>query len=433
VIERILRSALIKQRSALIKQRFPPDCDGECDVDNCWDCSSFYCWENEHPFFKKQGLAEPERWPDDGYMTGYLNLDYAYGVRNVRGNQFNQHPVLALLQKAYQFVELAEPVGPGGRWQLRMPLYAEVMALPASSMCRVTMATPRSWRYFCNGPWCNMIGYCFLNSLPGSFNTSRLSLPNRPSIILAWSFLIFNSTIKTINENSVHKCSCSLVLLHHTVPCPTASKTPHHLHLLWSSYCQVARRYRSLHRHPGASEHRVPPTQRHFLARAGNDLMIWYFIDVVHHHQHLFDALASDLDPVFICLAVFVKRVLNARRQSTLLWQGLRQGSARRHFLVCILSILILRILRIISLRILRLLSLRLLRILRTFLRTLVRILVRRLTFFFCHCRLFDRVDERVDCPPRVRFSDFETVLDGFCFIARIKRPNFAWTCCLDF
>jgi hypothetical protein len=144
------------------KKRFPPDnenCDGECDVDSCWNCSSFYCWENEHPYFKKQGLAEPERWQDDGYMTCYVNSDYAYGVRNVRGNQFYQHPVLALLQRAYQFVELAEPVGPGGSGQLRMPTFAEVMALPVSSMCRVTMVTDRSWCFFCNGPWCNMISY----------------------------------------------------------------------------------------------------------------------------------------------------------------------------------------------------------------------------------------------------------------------------------
>jgi hypothetical protein len=144
------------------KKRFPPDnenCDGECDVDSCWDCSSFYCWENEHPYFKRQGVAEPERWPDDGYMTEYVNSDYAYGVRNVRGNQYYQHPVLALLQRAYQFVELAEPVGPGAGGQLRMPLYAEVMALPASHMCRVTMRSERSWRFFCNGPWCAMIGY----------------------------------------------------------------------------------------------------------------------------------------------------------------------------------------------------------------------------------------------------------------------------------
>ena len=148
--------------SKVSKKRFPPDnenCDGECDVDSCWDCSSFYCWENEHPYFKRQGLAEPERWPDDGYMTEYVNSDYAYGVRNVRGNQYYQHPVLALLQRAYQFVELAEPVGPGAGGQLRMPLYAEVMALPASHMCRVSMRSERSWRFFCNGPWCSMIGY----------------------------------------------------------------------------------------------------------------------------------------------------------------------------------------------------------------------------------------------------------------------------------
>jgi hypothetical protein len=162
--------------------KYPPDnedCEGECDVNSCWDCRQFYHAGSieEHPWFAKHGLAQPEKLPSE-YSDEYamwrerehrcdrihdLAMD---GTVGWTGNTIRKHPVLMLLMEAYDFVALAEPVeaasGPAAGAQM-LPIN-EAMELACSPLCR---ARPRGrfWVLFCNGKWtshvdCGAYGFC---------------------------------------------------------------------------------------------------------------------------------------------------------------------------------------------------------------------------------------------------------------------------------
>jgi hypothetical protein len=174
-----------KEEAAAAKaksDKYPPDnedCAGECDVNSCWDCRQFYHEGSieEHPWFAKHGLAQPEKLPSE-YSEEYglwrerehrcdwihdLAMDGTVGWTD---NTIRKHPVLMLLMEAYDFVALAEPVeaasGPVAGAQM-LPI-AEAMELACSPLCR---ARPRGrfWVLFCNGKWtshvdCGGYGFC---------------------------------------------------------------------------------------------------------------------------------------------------------------------------------------------------------------------------------------------------------------------------------
>ncbi len=142
-------------------------CEGECDF-SCEDCKWFYGVTEEwpqwkvHPYFERMGLPLPEKWPNTGYYREDYESDEAMGgTRFLAGNELRKHPLLVLLQEAYEFVMLPEPVGAlsGPAAGVKMPTYHEAMAMPCSHLCRARPRSVRAWRSFCNGPWSGSVGY----------------------------------------------------------------------------------------------------------------------------------------------------------------------------------------------------------------------------------------------------------------------------------
>ncbi len=144
------------------------DCEGVCELNSCADCKYFYGLEDHwpqwkvHPYYERMGLPLPEKWPRDNcYREDYENDEAMCGTRYHAGNEYRKHPLLVLLQEAYEFVVLPEPVGEvgGPAAGVRMPTIKEAMAMPCSRLCTVRPRNERAWRSFCNGPWSGSTGY----------------------------------------------------------------------------------------------------------------------------------------------------------------------------------------------------------------------------------------------------------------------------------
>jgi hypothetical protein len=143
-------------------------CEGECEVMSCEDCKWFYALTDDwpqwkvHPYFERMGLPLPAKWASyDPYRPDYESEEAMCGTRCIQGNEHRKHPLLGLLQEAYTFVMLPEPVGEvsGPAAGVRMPSYDQAMAMPCSRLCRARPRTVRAWRSFCNGPWSGSVGY----------------------------------------------------------------------------------------------------------------------------------------------------------------------------------------------------------------------------------------------------------------------------------
>jgi hypothetical protein len=159
------RVAMTEQKNVVEAGR--ADCEGECDF-SCEDCKWFYALTDDwpqwkvHPYFERMGLPLPAKWPSyDPYRPDYESEEAMCGTRCIAGNEHRKHPLLGLLQEAYTFVMLPEPVGQvsGPAAGVKMPSYDQAMAMPCSRLCRAQPRTVRAWRSFCNGPWSGSVGY----------------------------------------------------------------------------------------------------------------------------------------------------------------------------------------------------------------------------------------------------------------------------------